>query len=212
MTTIRQATEKDITEIADIHMKAFPGFFLTMMGKKFLKELYRDFIVEKEGTCIVAEEQKQVVGFAAGTMTPESFFTRLRKRRWHVMFLRSFHGIFRRPLKVTRMLFNALFYKGDPPPKHGEAALLSSIAVDPDFSGKGTGKLLLDAFCEIVRNADICYVYLLTDQEDNERTRRFYEEYGFELESTMMKPGKRLMNRYLLRLTEDRSSQESPQE
>ena len=33
-----------IDEIVDIHMETFTGFFLTFLGKGFLKQLYKGFI------------------------------------------------------------------------------------------------------------------------------------------------------------------------
>ena len=200
MVTIRPATERDIKQIVSIHMRAFEGFFLTLMGRGFLDELYRNFIIEEDGMCIVAEARNHVAGFAAGALRPVRFFRKLRKKRWHIFLLKSLGGMFRRPFRVTRKLIGARSYGGDQPPSHEEAALLSSIAVDPDFSGEGIGQSLLDAFCEKIRNTGIDYVYLTTDRDDNERTIRLYERFGFELESTFTQPGKRVMNRYLLKV------------
>jgi len=133
MVPIRSAKEKDIEQIVSVHMRAFEGFFLTLMGREFLEELYRSFAVEEDGTCIVAVAQDRVVGFAAGTLYPERFFRKLRRKHWHTFLLRSLRVLFRRPFRTTRKLISALSYKGDQPRSHKEAALLSSIAVDPDF-------------------------------------------------------------------------------
>ena len=205
MVSIRPATEKDIEQIVSVHVRAFEGFFLTLMGRAFLDELYRSFIVEEDGTCIVAETRDRIVGFAAGTLHPERFFRKLKRKRWHIFLLRSLGSVLRRPFRVTRKLIGALSYKGDQPLSHTDAALLSSIAVDPDFSGEGFGQSLLNAFCDKARNGGIDYVYLTTDRDNNERTIRLYEKFGFELENTFTQPGKRVMNRYLLSLgsTED---------
>ncbi len=200
MATVRPATKDDIERIVSIHMRAFEGFFLTFMGKRFLRELYRNFTLEQEGICLVAEEGNDVIGFVAGTICPEVFLTRIRKRRRHVFLMASIGSILRRPFLVTRRLISALSYKGDKPPKCKDAALLSSIAVDPDFSGKGAGQLLLKAFCKEVRDAGSDFVYLTTDRDDNERINKLYQESGFELESTFAQLDNRNMNRHLLNL------------
>lgn len=68
--------------IVQIHLAAFQGFFLESMGERFLKELYRGFLVEPSGLCLVVIDRKDVVGFVAGTTQPEGFFRRLLRRRW----------------------------------------------------------------------------------------------------------------------------------
>lgn len=40
MYEIRRMSQSDIANITDVHIKSFPGFFLTFMGKCFLSELY----------------------------------------------------------------------------------------------------------------------------------------------------------------------------
>ena len=57
--TLLKDKEK-INEVVDIHMKSFSGFFLTFLGKGFLKQLYKGFLEEKNSDLIVAfgEDEK----------------------------------------------------------------------------------------------------------------------------------------------------------
>ena len=45
-----------IDEIVDIHMETFTGFFLTFLGKGFLKQLYKGFIEHNKSGLIIAVE------------------------------------------------------------------------------------------------------------------------------------------------------------
>ncbi|WP_305016831.1 hypothetical protein [Mycobacterium tuberculosis] len=41
---IRPAQASDIAQIVQVHLQAFPGFFLTLMGPRFLRLLYSGFL------------------------------------------------------------------------------------------------------------------------------------------------------------------------
>jgi len=95
----------------------------------------------------------------------------------------------------------ALFYRGEVPPSiQGRPALLSSLAVHPDCSGKGIGKALVAAFASEARKSGCDSVYLLTDKTDNDSVNRFYERCGFELLDTLKRGGGRVMNRWLMKI------------
>ena len=69
---IRNANQADIDEIVEVQIAAFPGFFLTKMGKKFLTELYSAFSNQSFGLLRVAlDADNKIIGFAAGTTAPE---------------------------------------------------------------------------------------------------------------------------------------------
>lgn len=53
---LRLADERDIDAVASVHLAAFPGFFLTSLGRKFLSEMYRGFLKHPSGIFFVAEE------------------------------------------------------------------------------------------------------------------------------------------------------------
>ncbi len=63
-----------------------------------------------------------------------------------------------------------------------------TIAVDPDFQGKGIGKTLFNDLLEEIksRRPDILRVELLA-RESNDRALRFYESLGFHREGRLEK-------------------------
>jgi GNAT superfamily N-acetyltransferase len=187
-----------IDAVVAVHLRAFPGFFLTFLGPRFLREFYGSFLVDPTGIAFVAaaEGGGEVLGSVVGPLVPAGYFKRLLKRRWWAFCLASAAAVLRRP-SVVRRLFRAVFYRGESPPG-GARALLSSVSVAPEAQGQGVGRALVDAFAWEVRRRGGRGCFLTTDAEGNEADNRFYAVCGWRLESTFTRPDGRTMNRYVL--------------
>jgi ribosomal protein S18 acetylase RimI-like enzyme len=201
MTKLRLAQLADVEQIVVVHINAFQGFFLTHLGKRFLVELYCGFINDDSGILIVAEMENQIVGFAAGCINPEAFFSTLRNKRWPHFLLAAIPMVCRQPAFVVKKLVNALFYKGESPSQLISGVLLSSFAVAPTWSGAGIGQMLLVEFCAKAEALGGKNVYVITDQNDNASVNIFYRKAGFIIESTFSKTGNRQMNRLIKNLS-----------
>ena len=201
MLKIRPASLSDLNSIADIHIRSFQGFFLTLMGRRFLEQLYRCFISYSDGLCIVACENDEIVGFAAGALRPEVFFRRVKRRKWFAFTVAALPAIFLRPHRILRRLIAAIFSRGEVLTAYPNAALLSSIAVEPRYEGKGIGRKLVSAFCQKIQDAGLNAVYLTTDRDNNDRVNKFYLQLGFSIENTFVQSGKRVMNLYALKIS-----------
>ncbi len=199
--TLRPALESDLTGVVDIHTRAFPGFFLTTLGSRFLLELYRGFLTRDTGHLLVAEVEGQLAGFSAGTLRPEQFFRRLLQARWFAFVWAAMGALVWQPAVVVPRFVSALRYRGERPPTLREAALLSAIAVDPNFTRSGIGSMLLSAFCGEARRRGLRFVYLTTDRDDNDSTRQFYVRQGFHAESEIRRRDGRVMIRYVRALS-----------
>jgi ribosomal protein S18 acetylase RimI-like enzyme len=186
--------------MASLHVSAFSGFFLTSLGRPFLRRLYAGFMTQPEGLCLVAEEAGTVVGFVVGTVEPSGFFRRLLRRQALLFAFAAAPGLLRNPLFAARKCLGALFYRGESPGGIPDAVLLSSLAVSPATQSKGVGQALVRGFVDEVRQRGGKAVYLTTDETENERTNRFYARCGFELLDTFKRPGNRVMNRWIMRL------------
>lgn len=198
---IRDALQEDIYKIVDVHIKAFQGFFLTSLGSKFLTRLYEGFLLKHEGILRVAIIDEQIVGFSAGTTSPESFFAKLRQDKWFSFLWAAIPGLIRNPMVVFKKLYNALFYKGDPVKSLNSAALLSSIAVEPDFKGQSIGKLLLEDFeHQVSQRSGLHYVYLITDKFGNEPIVNFYKKLQYVQDSEFSQSGNRIMLRFIKKI------------
>jgi GNAT superfamily N-acetyltransferase len=187
-----------IQPVVRVHLAAFPNFFLTFLGPRFLKEFYISFTEDSAGIGFVVQDPqtKQVYGVIVGPFNPAGYFKRLLKRRWWAFCVASLAAVLKKPSVVSR-LFRAVFYRGDAPNTDG-LSLLSSIAVSPDIQSKGLGKLLVDAFINEVKKRGGKGVFLTTDAEGNDKVNRFYQNIGFTLESSYATPQGRKMNRYVL--------------
>lgn len=194
----RKASPADIDAVVRIHIRAFPGFFLTRLGYGFLCELYNGFLSNPTGVFIVAEASGgQLIGFAAGTLAPEQFFYDLRKKRAKHFLIHAIPALLKNPSLVFSKLYSAVFYRGDKPSDLEGGALLSSIGVLPDVAGKTIGSELLSSFESEVFSQGAPFVYLTTDEVGNERVNAFYLRNGYLVESRFMQGGKRPMLRYL---------------
>jgi colanic acid biosynthesis glycosyl transferase WcaI len=193
-------------QVVQVHLAAFPNFFLTFLGPRFLKEFYNSFTVDSAGIGFVAQESqtKEIYGVIVGPFNPAGYFRRLLKRRWWAFCVASLTAILKKP-SVIKRLFRAVFYRGDTPAKVVGLALLSSIAVSPDIQAQGLGSSLVHAFIEEIKQRGGRGVFFTTDAEGNDKVNHFYEKIGFLLESCYATPEGRQMNRYVLMFNDDKS-------
>lgn len=195
---IRKATREDMQQVVEVHIAAFEGFFLTMLGKPFLRKMYHAFSAEQYGVMRVAvDDENRIVGFSAGTLAPDVYFPALRKKKWFAFFIAAIPMIIKHPIKVLRKLYYAMFYKGDKPTNLQQTALLSSIAVLPTMAGKSVGKALLADFEEQIMLAGVNSLYLTTDKHGNEAVVAFYIKANYQIETEFTQPD----GRQMLRLT-----------
>ena len=139
---IRRANVSDIASVVEVHKTSFPEFFLTKMGSNFLREMYLGYLFHPSGIFYVAIVGGHIAGFVAGTISPDIFFSQLRKKRALYFFIYALPALLRNPKLVFKKLYSALFYRGDKPAELSNGALLSSIGVIPAGQGNSVGKKL----------------------------------------------------------------------
>jgi GNAT superfamily N-acetyltransferase len=179
-----------------VHLQAFPGFFLSFLGLRFLREFYASFLADPVGIGFVAlSSSGDVIGAVLGPLNPQGYFKRLLRRRWWAFCLASVGALGRHPACLKRLL-RAVFYRGEAP-SGPVRALLSSISVSPSAQGHGVGKALIHRWVEETRQRRANGCYLTTDAEGNDDVNAFYRRVGWRLESAYMTPEDRQMNRYV---------------
>ena len=79
MISYRKSNVSDSNQIAKIHLKSFPNFFLTTLGHSFLKTYYRSCAKSKEAIsiCAIDQDDKKLLGFAVGCFNSAGFNKRL---------------------------------------------------------------------------------------------------------------------------------------
>lgn len=197
----QQLRAEDIPKVAELHRLAFPDFFLSKLGSSFLRLFYRGFLTDPTSVTVVERDSDGVpIAVAVGSTEPRGFFRRLLKRHWAGFAIASAGYVVRNPGSFCRLL-RALVYRGDTPMKT-DAALLSSICVDPNHQGDGWGKKVLESWTEKAANEGAELAYLTTDALNNESVRTFYEKQGWTPDMTYMTPEGRSMMRYVIGLGE----------
>ena len=192
---IRAATLADIPALIAIHDSAFPNFFLTLLGPRFLLLLYQGFINEAAGSLDVAvDDQSVLCGLLAGARLPAEFFSALRRNRWLPLGVAMIPGLLRHPIRCLERMWSALLYNGDRPAMMADYWLISSLGVPRHHSGAGIGRRLVEHFCAEARDAGAKGVYLQTDQDHNATTLGFYANLGFVVQGAHARSdGRRLL-------------------
>ena len=179
MISYRKSKVSDSNQIAKIHLKSFPNFFLTTLGYSFLKTYYKSCVKSKEAIsiCAIKQVDKKLIGFAVGCFNSKGFNKRLIFSNLLDYSYRSILLLFTRPLALIR-LFKNLAKKNNKDDK-GDYAELLSIGVSPDQSGFGIGQNLLVKFESQVRKKGVRFVTLTTDAVSNDSVLRFYKKSGY---------------------------------
>jgi ribosomal protein S18 acetylase RimI-like enzyme len=176
MIIVRPMAQRDLPAVVAIHLAAFPNFFLSFLGPRFLRVFY-GFIVS-DGIAIVALADGSLTGFVAGVSEPRFFYRRLMRRRFVTLLLAITPTVLRHPstlARVTRRARQRTSTDNHVP----EGAELMSLAVDPKQEHRGVGRALVAAFAKSVAAAGEKRLWLTTDAADNDRVIHVYESQSF---------------------------------
>lgn len=180
MITIRKATINDVEAIVKIHEQAFPNFFLTTLGKRFLCLYYKCMCNCDDAVTLCAEEEGALKGFATSSYYSHGFNTKLIKKNLFKFGLMGVELMFTKPKAILRLVKNLdKKAEGNAVADNGEYAELYSIAVMPGNQGSGIGKKLLIATEEDVAKHN-SKISLTTDYYNNEKTIGFYHSLGYQ--------------------------------
>lgn len=198
MVHIRKIGKQDtpaVEAVVQIHLDTFQGFFLTFMGRGFLRQLYHSYCEhETSGLLGAFDEQENLVGFLAYSSALSGLYKHMIKKRLIPFAWYAFGAFLRKP-KVFMRLVRAFLKPGE---SHREEAYveLASIGVDPIAKGKGVGSLLIDDLKQRVDFNTFAYINLETDAADNEAANGFYKKNGFVLHRSFQTHEGREMNEY----------------
>lgn len=191
---INKEDKKIIPVIADIHIKTFKGFFLTFLGRGFLKLLYSSFVRFPKSDLIVAFEGDTPVGFIAYSEDMSGLYKYMIKRKLIPFMWYSLLAFIRKP-KVFLRLFRALLKPAETK-REDKYVELSSIGISPDKKGKGIGSALISYLKNEVDFTEFKYIALETDAVDNDAANGFYVKNGFNLTREFVTHEGRKMNEY----------------
>ena len=197
MALIRELKETEkqlITNIAELHRRAFPHFFLTQLGISFLKTLYKGYLEDNESGIIVAEEDEKLVGFIAYSNDYSRFYKGLIKHHLFKFAICSAGATIRHPSFIKRIL--GAFKKSNSVAKEERYVELASICVEPRIENHGVGTQLIDFLKGFVDFNKYAFINLETDADGNDSVNKFYLKNGFELARQFTTAEGRRMNEY----------------
>lgn len=189
--------KKYIDRIVDIHMNSFNTFFLTFLGRNFLKQLYLGYLYDDKSGIIVAYKKNELCGFIAYSNDYSRFYKRLLMKRFFQFAFSSFFAFLKKPSILPRLL--SAFHKSNDVESNDNYVELASIAVSPKYGSKGIGTLLIKYLINITDFSVYSYINLETDGKNNDKVNSFYKKMGFSLYRTYTTKQERIMNEYRFR-------------
>jgi GNAT superfamily N-acetyltransferase len=171
--------EKYLGDVVQIHRNVLGYTFNSRLGIDHLSFLYRAMAQDQESYLGVALIRGQPVGMVSGTLDIDKIKTSMlnayRLKQWGNLLLH----VLRRPSLIHE------WWKGNVigRPVYFEEKLirpiLTTIAVDSRYQGKGVGKHMVRALEVFFRQNNVNY-YRLDTLAENAGARKFYESLGFQ--------------------------------
>ena len=187
--------KKEIKRIVSVHMQTFTGFFLTFMGKGFLKQMYQSYCRHADSELLGAyNDEGEIVGFLAWSANMSGLYKYMIKKKLIPFAWYSMGAVFRKPRVFMRLI--RAFLKPSESAREEAYVELASIGVDPSAKSVGVGSALIDTLKERVDFSKHAYIALETDAENNDGVNRFYQKNGFVLERNYTTREGRAMNEY----------------
>ena len=172
--------DKLVKEVVDVHLSAFPNFFLSTLGTGFLRTYFRCFVEHKNGNLIVATMDDKVVAFAAATSECRGFNTSLLKKNLFAFGCRFLVLLFTKPMAIVH-LANNMTKTSEEVEDNEDYAELYSIGTIAVVQGKGIGTKLMERLEVRLKKQGVEKVSLTTDYVDNDATLSFYKKNGYEV-------------------------------
>jgi ribosomal protein S18 acetylase RimI-like enzyme len=193
--TIAQAramAARDIDAVVALHQIAFPDYFLSLMGKGFLRQYYSEFVSgDTVRGFVVSGADERIVGFAVGVFDSDAFYRQLYRHRFLGLSRAALIALFHRGAPLWRQLLTrvphirrALASLAGPRTRPartqemGPATRLLAIAVSPDSRGQGVADALVQKLCMALRDVGALTIGLSVKAE-NGRAIRFYLRTGW---------------------------------
>ena len=172
---IRNAEHGDCKDVACMHIEALDKSFLASLGESFLALFYKALVEYKEGILIVAEDDGKVIGFISGVKNTGDFYRYFLKRH----FIKAGFLLLPRVVNLStlRRVFEILRYFGEDIGGSIPKAELLSIAVEKNYQGRGTSKLLFETLIEKFHRMGVNEFRVVVGSVLT-RAKRFYQKMG----------------------------------
>ena len=174
---VQPALRSDLPAIVDVHMRSFPGFFLTFLGPSVPALVLREPTDPPRRSAAGGSPSTASWSASSGGVLDEARFFSFLKQDKAIPFARAALGR-HHPRSKDRGASLEGSQARRPDYEDETPATLLSIAVDPLLGRRGLGRLLLDGFALTLADAGISSYKLTTDATDNAAAISFYEKSG----------------------------------
>lgn len=190
--------QQHLQQVVALHERCFPGYYLTDLGRSFLRAMYRWHVESPEAIAHVAlAGDGSLAGFVAGTVDYSSYRRSLFRRTWWRMGVALGKRFVSNPALTARLIgerselvwqaIASIVPRRNPrrsltdaiASEDLRAASLVSIAVEPSARRFGIGKALSELFVREAWNRG-CERITLSVRDDNVAARAFYESMNWE--------------------------------
>jgi ribosomal protein S18 acetylase RimI-like enzyme len=190
----------DALELAELHMRCFEGYFLTQMGRSFLRRFYAEFARHDFDHTAIGRDRAsgRIGGFVVGTANPQAHYRSFYRRNMLVfpalllerclasptvrreMWKRSAHLRTALLTLVPGLKRDASRPVADKGPHQQCPVRLLGIAVAPEYRGTPLAALVGQAFENSLREAG-CRRVGSSTQADNKRATAYFKKTGWQV-------------------------------
>ncbi len=168
---LRTGTDDDAAAAAALHAGQISEGFLTFLGPRFLRRMYRRVAHVPESFLLVVEDEGKTVGFLAGSTDVTALYRAFVWRDGAAAALACGGRLLRSWGRAMETLRHGTGGAG-------EGAELLAVAVDPAARGHGVGTLLVEGFLTEIgrRRQDAAHVVVAAG---NDTAIALYRRAGF---------------------------------
>lgn len=184
-------TQAEVPAVVAIHLEAFPGYFMSFLGKRFLTIYYNELAESPYGFGAVCLDNQAgatgtVAAFAVCVASPRYFYQDMLRKKWPMITISVIPALLKKPCILLKLLKGLAYPKKSPAEKN--VAILTSIGVSAKFQGAGAGSLLLQAVEKTARERGIKF-FSTGAKRSQEKVVSFYLKHGFIIDEDLENPG-----------------------
>ena len=166
-----------LKQVASLHRENINKGFLSSLGNKFLRCLYKAISLSEKSILIVYIENNKVKGFISGTYDIKEI-KNILKRKCFLIFFRIFLKIILNPRRLKKFIETYKYSSNDEDTYiFNINAELLSIAVEKDYRGKGIASLLYNELVKFFKENNIKEFKIIVG-EKLKGAQKFYEKMG----------------------------------
>jgi len=193
----RFAANNDLEEVVSVHLEAFPNFFLSKLGSRFLYTMYKAFLESGSSIFIVSvNDAGNVAGFAVGMLKNGPSDLRLALKYFPSFAMAVLPSLIFSPWMIFKRLFASfanISKSSVLPSVPSDSVLLRSIGIHPSLRGSGVGSTLIRNFEICARKRRVSQIVLTTDEHSNDRALFFYYRHGYSVTNQFLQDSERSM-------------------